>query len=57
MNSIPLSEVLDTGKLIGFIEKHGINAELEPLEKVIARNNAGDSTFGRIFEFDTDFDG
>ena len=39
MNSILLSEALDTGKLIGFIEKHGINAELEPLEKVIARNN------------------
>ena len=39
MNSIPLSEVLDAGKLIGFIEEYGINAELEPLEKVIARNN------------------
>ena len=40
INAIPLSEVVDTGKLIVFIEQHGIYAQLEPIDKVIpvARN-------------------
>ena len=41
MNSIPLSEVVDTEKLIGFIEQHGVYAQLEPFDKVIARNEEG----------------